>query len=461
MTTQGPVERYIVGVNTANVELALSAFGSDAEITDDGKSYRGDGIRLFVEHGVIGHKASVKVLAQEILPDGRTYLHVLMDGDFAAEFGITEPFELFLVFTIKENKIQHVDMGDVDPKKDTVWTVYAAGANLDDPLSSIRVRRRNAPPPKEGYVRVRMQAVGLNFHDIFTLRGLGMHKIKFPMILGNEGAGVLDDGTEVALYPNLGDSDFKGDETIDPKRHVLGEIEQGTLAEYIWVPKRNAVPRPGGLNAQVASVMGVAWLTAFRMMFVKANLRPGQTVLVQGSSGGMFSNPLFVTHTNGNFAGVTTALIQLGSAAGYRVWTTGRTEAKRAIAKHLGAEQTFEPLQTLPRLVDAVFDTSGAATINHSIASTKPGGTVVICGIHSEGGATKVPVDMFPILVNQINLTGVYTGTREEFGDLLNFVAEKGIKPYIGRVLPLEKAEEGLRDIYEGKTQGKIVITIS
>lgn len=300
-STKGPVERYIDGINSANLDLSLSAFSPDAEITDDGKSFKGDGIKMFVEHGIIGHKANAKVLTQELLPDGSTYLHILMDGDFAAEFNITEPFDLFLVFNIKDNKIQHLDMGDVDPKKDAIRTVYAAGANLSDPLSSIRIRKRNIPAPKEGYVRVKMQAVGLNFHDIFTLRGLGMHKIQYPMILGNEGAGVLDDGTEVAIYPNLGDADFKGDETVDPKRHVLGEIEQGTLAEYIWVPKRNAVPRPSGLNAEVASVMGIAWLTAFRMMFVKAKLRPGQTVLVQGSSGGTFHISSLATYTDWAF----------------------------------------------------------------------------------------------------------------------------------------------------------------
>lgn len=85
----------------------------------------------------------------------------------------------------------------------------------------------------------------------------------------------------------------------------------------------------------------------------------------------------------------------------------------------------------------------------------------MICGVHSDQGSTQAPIDLFPILVNQINLTGVYTGTREEFVDLLNFVNDKGIKPYIGKVLTMERAEEGLRDIYEGKTQGKIVVTIS
>lgn len=162
----------------------------------------------------------------------------------------------------------------------------------------------------------------------------------------------------------------------------------------------------------------------------------------------------------GSFTGVTTALIQLGSAAGYRVWTTGRTEAKRALATQLGAERTFEPLAKLPRLVDAVFDTSGASTISHSLASVKPGGTVVSCGIHSESGSTNVTIDLLHLFANQINLTGVYAGTREEFVDLLSFVAAKDIQPHIGKVLPLERADEGLTDIWEGRTNGKIVITI-
>ena len=90
------------------------------------------------------------------------------------------------------------------------------------------------------------------------------------------------------------------------------------------VPARNVVPRPAGLTAVQAAVMGTAWLTAYRMLFVKSGLRPGQTMLVQGASGG-----------------VSTALIQLGRAAGMQVWVTGRTEEKRALAAKLGAHATF------------------------------------------------------------------------------------------------------------------------
>lgn len=280
------LDKFLHGINNGNLELMLSAFASDAELVDDGKSFTGEGIKAFCGPGLIGHHGRVEILERELRKDGKVFQHIMMDGDFGEGFGIHEPFDLYLLATIENDKIRYLEMGDVDPRKPTIRTVYAASGNSTDPLSSIRINRRNLPKPKEGWVRVKVQAVGLNFHDIFTLRGLGLHEIRYPMILGNEGAGILEDGTEVAVYPNLGDSDFKGDETLDPKRHVLGEVVQGTLAEYIVVPKRNAVPRPQGLDAKDASVMGIAWLTAYRMMFKQASLRPGQTVLVQGSSGG-------------------------------------------------------------------------------------------------------------------------------------------------------------------------------
>ncbi|OAP55131.1 hypothetical protein AYL99_10831 [Fonsecaea erecta] len=438
-----PVDRFLQGINTANLELMLSAFAPDAEVIDDGKSFTGDSITMLCEHGIIGHQARVNILERAVQNDDKTRTHIMMEGDFGKEFGIHEPFDLFLVATVKDGKITHLDMGDVDPEKPTMRAVYASVASPQDPLSSVRVGQRHLPEPKEGWVRVKMQAVGLNFHDIFTLRGLLMHEVRYPMILGNEGAGVLDDGTEVAIYPNMGDPEWKGNETIDPKRHVFGELVQGNLAEYAMIPKRNAVPRPKGLDAKSASVMGIAWLTAYRMLFTQSRLRAGQTMLVQGSSGG-----------------VTTALIQMGSAAGFRVWTTGRTKAKRDLAISLGAQKTFEPGAKLPYLVDAVFDTSGASTISHSLASVKPGGTIVSCGIHSEGASPNVTIDLLHLLANQITLTGVYTGTRDEFVNLLDFVTTAGIKPYIGKVLPLAKATEGLKDIWEGRTNGKIVIEI-
>src|SRR4029078_11546920 len=100
-----------------------------------------------------------------------------------------------------------------------------------------------------------------------------------------------------------------GDETLDPKRSLLTEKYQGTFADMVVVPALNAFSKPAGLSMAQAAVMGTAWLTAYRMLFVKSGLRPGQTMLVQGASGG-----------------VATALIQLGHGVGLHVCVSGRTE---------------------------------------------------------------------------------------------------------------------------------------
>jgi NADPH:quinone reductase-like Zn-dependent oxidoreductase len=221
---------------------------------------------------------------------------------------------------------------------------------------------------------------------------------------------------------------------------VFSEIVGGTLASYIVAPERNIVPIPEGLDFVDASVLGIAWLTAYRMLFTKSGLRTGQRMLVQGSSGG-----------------VTTALIQLGAAAGMRVWCTGRTEAKRELGLRLGAERAFPALAELPEKVDAVFDTSGESTWKHSVASVKTGGTVVTCGGHA---GREVPMDLARIFVEGISIHGCYLGTLEEFRDLIQLVVRKGIKPCIGEVLPLEKADEGLEKLLAGETDGKIVITM-
>ena len=117
---------------------------------------------------------------------------------------------------------------------------------------------------------------------------------------------------------------------------MLTERHQGSFAETVVVPRRNAIPRPTGLTAVQGAVMGTAWLTAYRMLFTKSGLQPGQTMLVQGASGG-----------------VSTALVQLGRAAGMRVWVTGRSEEKRALAERLGAHATFATGERLPGRVDA------------------------------------------------------------------------------------------------------------
>jgi NADPH:quinone reductase-like Zn-dependent oxidoreductase len=318
---------------------------------------------------------------------------------------------------------------------------WASSESFEDPLSCLRVGHQEVPKATEGWVRVKVSGVGLNYHDLITLRGRGMFELKYPLILGNEGTGILDNGEEVIIFPVLGNPLYKGDGTLDPDRHILGEFTQGSLAEYVIVPEKNVIKKPQDTSMQTAAVLGIAWLTAYRMLFTQSGLRKGQKMLVQGSAGG-----------------VATALIQLGHAAGMIVWTTGRSDEKRALASELGAHCTFRSGEQLPEKVDAVFDTSGEQTFEHSLESLQIGGTLVCCGLHA--GETSAKVDLMKLIAQSIHICGSYAGTREEFKGLVKFVSEHGVEPHVQAVLPLEETGEGLRMISEGQVKGKIVIRV-
>jgi NADPH:quinone reductase-like Zn-dependent oxidoreductase len=320
-----------------------------------------------------------------------------------------------------------------------MFAVYAASPQPDNPLAALTVGERPSPEPREGWVRVAVKAASLNMHDLWTLRGVGIKPDQFPMILGCDGAGVLDDGTEVVLHSVIGDPQWSGDETLDPRRTLLTELHQGSFADSVIVPARNALPKPAGLSFAEAACMGTAWLTAYRMLFVKSGLRPGQTMLVQGASGG-----------------VSTALIQLGRAAGFRVWVTGRSEEKRALASSLGAHETFDSGARLPERVEAVFETVGKATWSHSMKSLKPGGVIVISGSTSGPDANAELQRLFFL---QLRVVGSTMGTREELADLLKFCELTGIRPQIGASLALNDAVQGFEAMLAGETAGKIVFT--
>src|ERR687894_2307646 len=320
-----------------------------------------------------------------------------------------------------------------------MFAVYAAEPNHVDPLASLRIGDRPDPAVTDGQVAVTVRAASLNMHDLWTLRGVGIKPEQYPMILGCDGAGVLPDGSEVVLHSVIPSPSWMGDETLDPGRKLLTEQLQGTFADIVVVPARNVLPKPASLTFPEAGCLGTAWLTAYRMLFVKSGLRPGQTMLVQGASGG-----------------VSTALVQLGRAAGMRVWVTGRTDEKRALAEKLGAHATFASGERLPERVDAVFETVGEATWSHSMRALKPGGGIVVSGSTS---GPNPGADLQRLFFLQLRVLGSTMGTRQELADLLRFVENAGISPEIGLELPMEQAEEGFRAMLAGDTAGKIVFT--
>ena len=318
-----------------------------------------------------------------------------------------------------------------------MFAVYAAEPNPDNPMAALRIGERPDPPVPAGSVAVTIRAASLNMHDLWTLCGVGIPAERFPMILGCDGAGVLPDGSEVVIYPVVTTPGWMGDETLDPGRTLLTEELPGTFADTVVVPQRNVVPKPPSLSFAEAACMGTAWLTAYRMLFVMSGLRAGQLMLVQGAAGG-----------------VSTALVQLGRAAGMRIWVTGRTAAKRQLARSLGAHQAFEPGSRLPARVDAVFETVGKATWSHSVKALKPGGTLVCSGATS-GDAEHAELQR--LFFRQLRIIGSTMGTRAELQDLLSFLDLTGLRPHIGAMLPMTQAAQGFQAMLHGDTAGKIV----
>jgi NADPH:quinone reductase-like Zn-dependent oxidoreductase len=319
--------------------------------------------------------------------------------------------------------------------------VYAESQSSEDPLAGLRVGQRPEPAPREGWERIRLRAAGLNHHDVWSLKGVGLSAEQLPMILGCDGAGTDEDGNDVVVHAVVPSEGWRGEETLDPARTLLSELHPGTLAEEVLVPRGNTVPKPPVMAWEHAACLSTAWLTAYRMLFVRADLSPGATVLVQGASGG-----------------VATALVQLGSAAGYRMWATSRDEVKRQRALGIGAEQVFEPGARMPERVDAVMETVGAATWSHSINSLRPGGTVVISGATS--GDAPPRAELTKIYFRQMRVIGSTMGSRDELHRLVRFMTLRGIEPVVDTVLPLADAKAGFQRMVEGSLFGKVVFTV-
>ena len=322
-----------------------------------------------------------------------------------------------------------------------MFAVRATSIDAENPLAGLTLGEVPDPEIPEGWALVTLHAAALNHHDIWSLKGVGLRPEQLPMILGCDGAGVDADGNEVIVHAVIADPDAgDGDETLDPRRSLLSERFPGTLAEKIAVPCRNLIPKPASLTFEEAACLPTSWLTAYRMLFTRAGLRPGDTVLVQGAGGG-----------------VSTAAIALARAAGLRVWATSRSEEKRARALELGAHATFAPDERLPERVDAVIETVGRATWASSIRAVRPGGSVVVSGATTGDDPSA---DLTQVFFLQRSVIGSTMGTRGELKRLVSMVDATGLRPVIDSVRPLSEARSGFAEMLEGEQFGKIVFTI-
>jgi NADPH:quinone reductase-like Zn-dependent oxidoreductase len=321
-----------------------------------------------------------------------------------------------------------------------MFAVTAARQDADDPLSGLELGERLEPEVPDGWTSVEVRAASLNHHDLWSLRGVGLAEERLPMTLGSDAAGVDAEGNEVVVHAVVSSPDWRGDETLDPRRSLLSEVHQGTLAQRVAVPARNVLPKPPELSFEEAACLPTAWLTAYRMLFTRGQVTPGSTVLVQGAGGG-----------------VATALVVLGHAAGIRVWVTSRSEDKRDRALALGADQAFESGARLPERVDAVMETVGEATWGHSVRSLRPGGRIVVSGATS-GPAPSAELTRTFFL--QLEVLGSTMGTRDELERLLRLCVEKDVRPVIHETMALRDARAGFEAMAGGELSGKVVFTV-
>lgn len=319
--------------------------------------------------------------------------------------------------------------------------VRCLSQSAENPLLGLSLDEVPEPIPPQGWVRVHVKACALNHHDLWSLKGVGLDPTRLPMTLGCDGVGLLEDGSEVVIHSVIGDpAAGNGDETLDPKRTLLSELHQGTLAEQVIVPIRNVVPKPAAMSFEDATCMPSAWLTAYRMLTTRSGLTGPGTVLVQGAGGG-----------------VATAAIQLAAALGHTVFCTSRDADKRARSLSLGASRAVETGERLPEKVDLVIETVGAATWDHSLRSLRAGGRIVVSGATS---GPNPPADLNRVFFLQLCVVGSTMGTRDELLEMLDFVVAAGLKPVIDQVRPLAEAPSAFERLQSGLGFGKQVFTV-
>ncbi len=319
-----------------------------------------------------------------------------------------------------------------------------------------------APQPKAREVRVRVKAVALNHLDIWVRIGWPGLKLQLPHVLGSDIAGVVDavgaevsdlqPGTEVLVNPGLScgacDRCLRGDDNLCRSYVIIGEHVTGGYAELLCVPRQNILPKPKSLGFPEAACLPLTFLTAWTMLVRRAQLQPGETVLVQAAG-----------------SGVGSAAVQIAKLIGAKVIATASTDAKLERAKALGADHlinyaTHDFLAEVKRitdrkLVDVVFEHVGASTFEKSIACLPYGGRLVTCGATA---GNEVKLDLKVLFFKRLSLLGSTMGSKGDLFRILQLVDEGKLKPVMDRTLPLEKAAEGHALLADRKTFGNVVL---
>ncbi len=318
------------------------------------------------------------------------------------------------------------------------------------------------PEPARDEVLVDVKAGALNYLDVWTRRGLPGVELDLPHVPGSDGAGVVEavgedvarfePGDRVALWAGVscGECEFcrDGEESMCVRFSIVGEHSRGVHSELAAVPEANLVPVPEGVDWETAAAAPLVFGTAWRMLATRAGLRPGETVLVLGASGG-------VGH----------AAVQIAKHAGAEVVATASTSGKLEHARELGADHVVDYESTDfadevreltgRRGVDVVVDHVGAATWKRSLASLAKGGRLVTCGATT--GASP-ETDIRRVFWNQLTVVGSTMATPGEVDDVLALVWDGTLVPHVRATLPMSETARGHELLEDREGFGKVVV---
>ena len=319
------------------------------------------------------------------------------------------------------------------------------------------------PQPKANEVLIQVKASALNHLDIFVRNGLPGIEIPLPHVLGNDIAGVVIEvgdlvtwvkpGDEVMVHPGVScghcEACLSGQDNLCREYDMIGYRRDGGYAEFVAVPGVNVFPKPKNLKWEEAAALPLVTVTAWHMLVTRANVQPGEDVLVHAAG-----------------SGVGSIGIQLAKLRGARVITTASSDEKLEKARELGADETINytgadwPKEvrrlTERRGVDVVFEHTGSATWPGSISSLKNNGRLVTCGATSGFDAQT---DLRQVFYRHLTILGSFMGSKAELLAAMKFVRNGKIRAVVDRVLPLSEARQAHELIEDRGQFGKVVLT--
>lgn len=311
---------------------------------------------------------------------------------------------------------------------------------------------------------MRVRAVALNHLDTWVRRGLASPRLPLPHVLGSDAAGEIDAvgpgvhdldlGARVMVNPGIScghcEQCLSGQDNLCRAYQILGEHRTGAYAPFVVVPRANIVPMPAALTFVEAATVPLASLTAWQMVFDKADLRPWQTVLVMAAG-----------------SGVSSWAIQFAKLAGARVIATAGDDSKLSLARTLGADEVINYRQEdygarIKALtggvgVDAALDHTGADNWQTSLRALKWGGTLVTCGATS-GYEAVTPLGA--VFYKQLRILGSTMGPKGHLFRIAHLLEQERLRPVVADVMPLEQAAQAHERMASRDFFGKIVLEV-